>query len=54
MIDPDTLLMTKFDLITMTQQAVTLLCPLVSIFGFTGDVGKSLAVALRMIDLFAK
>lgn len=38
----------------MTQQAVTLLCPLISISGITGDVGKSLAVALCMIDLFAK
>lgn len=38
----------------MTQQAVTLLCPLVSISGITGDVGKSLAVGSRMIDLFAK
>lgn len=38
----------------MTQQAVTLLCPLISISGITGDVGKSLAVALRMIELFAK
>lgn len=38
----------------MTQQAVTLLCPLIAISGITREVGKALAVALRMIDLFAK
>lgn len=37
----------------MTQRAVTL-CPLISISGITGDIGKSLAVALHVIDLFAK
>lgn len=38
----------------MTRQAVTPLCPLISISELTGDAGSSLAVALRMIDLFAK
>lgn len=38
----------------MTRQAVSPLCPFISISGITGDVGKSLAVALHMIDLFAK
>lgn len=38
----------------MTRQVLNPLCPLISISGITGDVGKSLAVALRMIDLFAK
>lgn len=44
----------QFDLISMTQQALTILFHLISIFGITRVVGKSLAVALCMIDLFVK
>lgn len=33
---------------------MNLFCPLISEYGITGDIGKSVAVGLRMIDLFAK
>lgn len=53
-VDPNSLVMINLTWFPWPVRPWLLFAPLISISELTGDAGSSLAVALRMIDLFAK